>query len=55
MTISEIITIVTNRLNTLNQARTHAVSVGDLHRVSAIDADIAETETSLAQLQQIAT
>lgn len=50
MTIPELITIVRNRIASLHQARSHAVAVGDVQRVSAIDADVAETETTLAQL-----
>lgn len=53
MTIAELIAIVTNRIAALHQARAHAVSVGDVQRVSTIDADVVETETTLAQLHSL--
>ena len=53
MTITELVTIVTNRLASLHQARSHAVAVGDVSRVSAVDAEVVETETTLAQLQSL--
>jgi hypothetical protein len=53
MTVAEIILIVRNRLSTLGQQRSHAVAIGDVERVTAIDADIAETTTTLAQLESL--
>ncbi len=53
MTISELIIIVRNRLSTLGQQRGHAVAIGDVERVAALDADIAETTTTLAQLESL--
>jgi hypothetical protein len=50
MTISELKTIVANRLSTLGQQRGHAAAVGDVARVAALDAEITETELTLAQL-----
>lgn len=50
MTLPELITIVRNRIASLHQARSHAVAVGDVQRVSAIDADVAETEATRATL-----
>lgn len=52
MTISELKTIVANRLSTLSQQRGHAAAaaVGDVARVAALDAEITETELTLAQL-----
>jgi hypothetical protein len=50
MTISELKTIVANRLATLGQQRGHATAVGDVQRVAALDAEITETELTLAQL-----
>ena len=53
MAIQELVTIVANRLATLHQARAYAVAIGDVPRVSAIDADMTETELTLAQLQSL--
>jgi hypothetical protein len=53
MQIEKIISILTNRLATLAAAKTHAEVVGDLDRVVAIDAEIEETQATLAKLQNI--
>lgn len=53
MTVAELILIVRNRLSTLGQQRGHAVSIGDVARVAALDADIDETTTTLAQLESL--
>lgn len=53
MTIAELITIVRNRLSTLGQQRGHAVAIGDVERVAALDAEIAATTTTLAQLESL--
>jgi hypothetical protein len=53
MTLAELITIIRNRLNTLDQQRGQAVSAGDLARVTAIDADMAETQATLDALNTL--
>jgi hypothetical protein len=53
MTVADLIIILRNRLATLAQQRGHAVAVGDLGRVAALDTDIAETTTTLAQLETL--
>lgn len=53
MTVADLITILRNRLSTLGQQRGHAVAIGDVERVAALDADIAETTTTLAQLESL--
>jgi hypothetical protein len=50
MALDEVIQIVGNRLNALQVQRTLAVAAGELARVTALDADIAETQTTLEQL-----
>ena len=54
MTIADLITLAANRLATLNNARATALALGDDARVAVIDAEIAETEATLAQLRGIA-
>lgn len=54
MTVNDLIRLMTNRLTTLNGHRTTAHSNGDLDRVVALDAEIAETESTLSQLQSLA-
>lgn len=49
--INEIITILKNRLDFLASARFTAVQQGDLDTVVRIDADILETQESLAKLE----
>lgn len=53
MTIAELKAILANRLAVLSSQRGHAVTVGDLQRVNELDAEIAETETTLAQLNTL--
>lgn len=50
MTLEEIIRIVRNRLAFLQAQRTGAVATGDLDRVASLDADIYETQATLARL-----
>ena len=50
MTIQQIIEMLKRRLVNLSQLRTSAADLGDLDRASAIDAEIAETQTSLDAL-----
>jgi hypothetical protein len=53
MALDEVILIVGNRLNALQAQRTLAVAAGELARVAALDADIAETTTTLDQLRTL--
>ena len=50
MTINQIIEMLKRRLVNLSQLRTSASDLGDMDRVSALDAAIAETQTSLDAL-----
>lgn len=53
MTLTEIKLLLQNRLVTLSQARAYAVAVGDLMRVSEIDLEISETESTLGQINTL--
>jgi len=53
MTIEEIKTILANRLAVLASQRGHAVAVGDLARVTDLDAEINETQSTLSQLNSL--
>ena len=53
MKLSDLITLAQNRLATLNGARASAVATGQDDRIAALDAEIAETEATLAQLRSI--
>ena len=52
MTITELLTIMQNRLLTLNEARKSAVLAGDLERVVQIDGDLVTTYTTVEKLQK---
>lgn len=54
MTVGYLIDLLTRRLTTLFNNRASANSSGDLDRVVALDAEIAETEETLSQLQSLA-
>lgn len=51
MTLSEVIQLLSNRLATLNVSRANAFALGDAARVAAIEAEIAETEDTLARIR----
>ena len=53
MTIPQLITLASNRLAALNSARATAVALGDVERIAALDADIAETQATLDALQTL--
>jgi hypothetical protein len=53
MTIAQLISLATNRLAALNNARATAVALGHIDRLDALDADIAETQTTLDALRAI--
>lgn len=50
MTIAELIDMLRKRIAHMTMTRAQAAQLGDMARVAALDADIAETETTLAQL-----
>jgi hypothetical protein len=54
MTIVELITMARARLEHLSRQRETAVLVGDLAQLQRIDADVAETQTTLNQLLTLA-
>ena len=53
MNLDQIIKIVSNRLEFLRAQRTTAVSIGDLERVAALDAEVAETQATLGRLKTL--
>ncbi len=53
MNLTDIIRIVSNRLDALTAQRVLAVRVGDLEQVTRLDADIAQTQTTLDQLRTL--
>ena len=50
MTITELITLMSNKISSLNNARSTAVAVGDIEAVMRIDDEVQETQTSLDRL-----
>lgn len=53
MTLDDLKTIIGNRLATLAQQRAHAATIGDLERVNDLDAEITDTELTIAQLDTL--
>jgi hypothetical protein len=53
MTLDDLKLILANRLSTLGQQRSHAVIIGDLGRVNELDAEITDTELTVAQLDTL--
>ena len=53
MKISDLIDLASNRLATLNNQRTTALALGQADRLSALDADVAETEQTLQALRSL--
>ena len=53
MTVTEIIEMLGRRLTNLSQLRSSADKLGDLDRVSALDAEIAETQSTLDALRTL--
>lgn len=53
MNIQHLIAIVERRLVYLSQCRASAESTGDVERMSAIDADINETNATLERLRTL--
>jgi hypothetical protein len=53
MTIDQIIELLNRRLVNLSQLRTSAETMGELDRVLALDAEIAETQNTLDALNTL--
>jgi hypothetical protein len=53
MKMQELITLLANKLASLNNARSTAVSSGDVAAVLRLDDEIAETQDTLDRLQTI--
>lgn len=53
MTIDQLIEMLQRRVVHLNSLRAAAAQIGDVACVDLLDADISETETTLAQLQTL--
>lgn len=53
MTIVELITLASNRLAALNGAHATAVALGDVERMAALEAEIAETQSTLDALHTL--
>ena len=53
MTVAQLINLAANRLAALNAARATAVALGNIALLSGLDADIAETQTTLDALRAI--
>lgn len=54
MTIDQIITIVSNRISTLNSMRATAVNLGQIDSINKIDEELAETQQTLDALKEVA-
>lgn len=53
MKINDLIKLLSHRLNYLNSTRENAVAMGNLKQVVEIDADVAETQATIAKLEQV--
>lgn len=53
MTIPELIVLASNRLASLNNARATAVILGEVSRLVPLDADIAETQSTIDKLNTL--
>jgi len=53
MNIAFLSRVMQNRLQSLNNIRSGAVNSGDLERIVQIDAEIAETEKTIKELQYV--
>jgi hypothetical protein len=53
MSIADLIDLLSRRLVNLSQARAAAADLGDVSRIDSLDAEIAETETTLGALRAI--
>ena len=53
MKMQELITLLSNKIASLNNARSNAISSGDVEAVLRLDGEILETQDTLNQLQAI--
>jgi hypothetical protein len=53
MTVDQLISMAQNRLVILNEQKNQAIAVGDVIRISQLDTEIFQTETTLAQLKTL--
>jgi hypothetical protein len=53
MTVTDIISMLEKRIAQIGQLRTSAERLGDIERVTALDAELAETEATLAALRAL--
>lgn len=53
MTLDEILTILGHRVTALRNERVLAVSAGQLQQVVQVDADLAETESTMQSIQAL--
>jgi hypothetical protein len=53
MSVSDLISLLKRRLVYLGQLRTSAVAIGDLAQVDRIDTEVAETQSTLNQLESL--
>jgi len=53
MQLNEILTILQNRLASLNEARKSSVAIGDLANVAKIDNDLMTTVTSIEEIKKL--
>lgn len=53
MSIEDLIRLMEARLAALNAARASAAGIGDLAQVTRLDADVAQTQTTLDQLRTL--
>lgn len=54
MSIAELISLLENRLATLNNSKATAVALGDLGQLNVLDAEIQQTTSTLVQLRTLA-
>ena len=52
MKLIEVLTIMQNRVLTLNEAKKLATTVGDLTRLNEIEADLLTTRTTIEQISR---
>ena len=53
MNIPQLLSLACNRLAALNSARATALALGDIARLDALDADIAETQATIDKLNTL--
>ena len=53
MTLSELVSLLANKLSSLNNAKSTAIASGEIAAVLRLEGEIAETQDTLRQLQSI--